>query len=100
MFADDQQLLDLHNAADTGDWASFTTLMGGVFCKRNEQAIRPFYVVEVNKETGLVKSSWFDGIPTLKLKGITHKGIEIITRIHQWTLEKVGTTFSPSLGVL
>ena len=100
LFEEDEQLAELHQAADSANWADFTRLMGGVFCKRKDQAVRPFYDVELNKETGVIKSSWFDGIPTLKLKGVTHKGVEIITRVHQWTMEKVGTTFSPSLGVL
>ena len=37
---------------------------------------------------------------TQKLKGILHKGKEMITRIHTWQLGKAGTDFVPSLGVL
>lgn len=96
----DEKLTELHQAADKGQWGKFVMLMGGVFCKRKEQAVRPYYDIEVNKETGLIKASWFDGIPTLKLKGIWYKGKEMVTRIHQWRMEKVVTTFSSSLGVL
>ncbi|WP_158972629.1 replication endonuclease [Paraglaciecola sp. L3A3] len=96
----DDDLVDIHSAADSGNWAKFTELMGGVFCKRNSQAIRPFYDIEMNKETGLIKTSWFDGLFTFKLKGIKYKGNEIITRIHTWILGKAGTAFMPSLGVL
>jgi len=60
--------------------------MGGVFCKREEQPIRPFYAEEFNNTTGLIKQSWFDGLIVKKLKGVVHKGKEIITRIHEWRL--------------
>jgi hypothetical protein len=96
----DEALTELHKAADDGNWASYTKLMGGVFCMRKLQAIRPYYEMEVNKITGLIKTSWFDGLITQKLKGILHKGNEIITRIHTWQLGKAGTDFVPSLGVL
>ncbi|MFT5718252.1 MAG: hypothetical protein ACI9T7_002458 [Oleiphilaceae bacterium] len=97
---EDESLIEIHNAADSGDWASYTTLMGGVFCIRKSQVIRPYYELEMNKETGLIKASWFDGLITMKLKGILYKGKEIITRIHTWQLGKAGTDFMPSLGVL
>jgi hypothetical protein len=97
---EDESLTEIHKAADSGDWASYTTLMGGVFCIRKSQVIRPYYEMEMNKETGLIKASWFDGLITMKLKGILYKGKEIITRIHTWQLGKAGTDFMPSLGVL
>jgi hypothetical protein len=96
----DETLEELRNTADSGDWSSYTKLMGGVFCIRKSQVIRPYYALEMNKETGLIKTSWFDGLITMKLKGILFKGKEIITRIHTWQLGKVGTAFTPSLGVL
>ena len=37
-----------------------------------------------NKTTGLIKTSWFDGLITSKLKGVLYKGKEIITRVHEW----------------
>jgi hypothetical protein len=37
---------------------------------------------------------------TMKLKGALYKGKEIITRTYTWQLEKSGTDFMPSLGVL
>jgi|TARA_R110000744_G_scaffold155017_4_gene270212 hypothetical protein len=36
-----------------------------------------------NKTTGLIKTSWFDGLITSKLKGVLYKGKEIITRVHE-----------------
>ena len=79
--------------------------MGGVFCKRKSQSIRPYYEMEINKTTGLIKTSWFDGLITQKLKGILYKGMEFITRIHTWQIsmqkERISVgAFSPSLGVL
>ena len=97
---EDEPLTEIYKAADTGDWASYTKLMGGVFCMRKSQVIRPYYEMELNKDTGLIKTSWFDGLITMKLKGILYKGKEIITRIHTWQLGKAGTDFLPSLGVL
>jgi hypothetical protein len=97
--------MDIHKAADTGDWATYTKLMGGVFCMRKSQVIRPYYEMEVNKTTGVIKTSWFNGLITTKLKGILYKGRELITRIHTWqiSMQKEGQSvaaFSPSLGVL
>ncbi len=40
----------------------FVKLMGGVFCKRNEQAIRPLYKEKLDTETGELKQSYFDGV--------------------------------------
>lgn len=97
---EDEPLTEIHKAADTGNWASYTKLMGGVFCIRKFQVVRPYYEMEMNKDTGLIKTSWFDGLITMKLKGILYKGKEIITRIHTWQLGKAGTDFLPSLGVL
>lgn len=85
---------------DQGNWKQFTQLMGGVFCKGKDQLLRPYYGMEFNQQTGLIKTSFFDGLITLKLKGILHAGHAIITRLHQWRLEYTARAFSPSLGVL
>ena len=82
----DETLSKLTQSADSGDWAMYTKLMGGVFCMRKNQVIHPYYEMVVNKTTGLIKTSWFDGIITSKLKGILYKGKEIITRVHEWRL--------------
>ncbi|AZG37016.1 replication endonuclease [Shewanella psychromarinicola] len=34
---------DIRQAADDSDWGRYTELMGGVFCKREDQLIRPLY---------------------------------------------------------
>mgnify|MGYP003624700413 FL=1 len=82
--AGDETLSKLTQSADSGDWAMYTKLMGGVFCMRKNQVIRPYYEMVVNKTTGLIKTSWFDGLITSKLKGVLYKGKEIITRVHEW----------------
>jgi hypothetical protein len=78
----------IFDAADSANWAEFTTLMGGVFCKRKDQVIRPFYDFEICKTNGVVKSNWFDGLPIKKLKGVIAGSFEVITRIHQWVLKR------------
>jgi hypothetical protein len=83
---EDESFIDIHKSADTGDLAKYKKHMGGVFCMRKSQAIRPYYEMEVNKTTGLIKTSWFDGLITTKLKGILYKGRELITRIHTWQI--------------
>jgi hypothetical protein len=55
--------------------------------------------MEINKPTGLIKTSWFDGLITQKLKGIVYKEKEIITRIYKWQMSMnkqgaVGMAFS------
>ncbi len=101
---DDEEFKAIFSAADSGDWSGFTQSMGGVFCKRKDQAVRPHYDIEFEKSTGLIRSSFFDSTPIMKLKGVVHKGIEMITRIHRWKVErrfeKAVSAFSPSLGVL
>jgi hypothetical protein len=96
----DTDLKALYEAADDGNWHMFTELMGGVFCKRKEQRVRPHYEIEFDERTGEVKCSWFDDVPFFRLKGIVHKGFEIITRVHKWTLNKSSESFRPLLGVL
>ncbi|WP_370243205.1 replication endonuclease [Marisediminitalea sp.] len=84
--SDNNELENIRIAADKGDFAAYVSLMGGVFSKRNEQTVRPLYKEELNKITGLLKKSWYDGLVTKKLKGIVHKGQEIITRLASWQL--------------
>jgi hypothetical protein len=52
------------------------------------------------QRTGEVKCSWFDDVQFFRLKGGAYKGLEIITRVHKWTLNKSSESFSPLLGVL
>lgn len=48
---------EIRQAADESNWNKYTDLMGGVFCKRTEQLIRPLYVQKKNdKSTQAVNS--------------------------------------------
>lgn len=82
---------DIFEAADKGKWADFVKLMGGVFCKRNEQAIRPLYKEKLDSETGELKQSYFDGVVSISLRGIKLGEKKVITRVHEWRLENRGT---------
>jgi hypothetical protein len=96
----DEQFETVRAAADKSDWKSYVHLMGGVFCKRKDLLIRPYYDVEADQQTGLIKTSWFDDLITFKLKGVLYLGKAIITRLHQWRLEQAVGRSSPLLGVL
>jgi len=93
----DLTLTAIHQAADTSNWKSFVTLMGGVFCKRKEQTIRPHYDIEIDTETSQISTDFYDGFITTKLKGICYLGQAIITRLHQWRLEFDRSVFRSNL---
>lgn len=82
---------DIFKAADKGKWAEFVKLMGGVFCKRKDQAIRPLYKEKLDTETGELKQSYFDEVVSISLRGIKLGEKEVITRVHEWRLENRGT---------
>lgn len=83
-----EQFQAIHKAADEGNWAEFVTTMGGVMCKRDEMAIRPYYDITIDSDTGEVKQSYFDEEPIVKIKGLKYEGKEIITREHSWRIER------------
>lgn len=87
MMGESQRVTEIHAAADKGCWKTFTDLMGGVFCKRTEQAIAPHYELAVDAATGVVKTSMYSEEELLKvLKGISAAGKTIITRTNEWHL--------------
>lgn len=81
------ELEQARKAADESKWCQYTQAMGGVFCKRREQRIRPFFEFGFDRVTGDIKTSWFDGTIAYKLKGVIYAGKEFITRIHQWQIQ-------------
>lgn len=83
---------NIFKAADKGVWAKFVKLMGGVFSKRKDQAIRPLYKEKLDTETGALKQSYFDGLTSISLQGIKQGEKEVITRVHEWRLENRGTS--------
>ncbi|SHO59185.1 replication endonuclease [Vibrio quintilis] len=75
-------------AADQGDWKTFTVQMGGVFCERKAQVFKPYYELSIDKDTGAVKTSpYCENELTRALKGVITAGRELITRIFEWRLE-------------
>ncbi len=69
---------EIRQAADESDWARFTELMGGAYCRRDARPIRPLLLVTKarNKYGEVVRS----------LKGVMYKAEAIITRIYTWTI--------------
>lgn len=91
LLGENESFSKIHGAADKGAWAKFVTLMGGVFCKRNEQPIRPLYKEKVDTETGEFKQTYFDEVISISLRGVKLGEKEVITRIHEWRIENRGT---------
>ncbi len=74
-------------AADKGDWKTFTQLMGGVFSQRSEQLFKPHYELSVDKDTGVIKTSLYCSEELVRsLKGVMSGGKAIITRVLQWRI--------------
>jgi len=65
--------------------------MGGVFCNRDEQPIRPLYKEKVNTDTGELKQTYFDEAISISLRGVKLGEREVITRVHEWRIENRGT---------
>lgn len=63
--------------------------MSGFFCKRKEQTIRPYYTYKFDTATGEIKESLFGDGLVEKLLGVVYAGQNIITRFHEWTIEKI-----------
>lgn len=91
LLGENESFSKIHDAADKGAWAEFVTLMGGVFCKRDEQPIRPLYKEKVDTATGELKQTYFDAIVSISLRGLKLGEKEVITRIHEWRIENRGT---------
>jgi len=91
LLSENESFSKIHDAADKGAWAEFVTLMGGVFCKRDEQPIRPLYKEKVDSNTGEFKKTYFDEVISISLRGVKLGEREVITRIHEWRIENRGT---------
>ncbi|SJN59899.1 Bacteriophage replication gene A protein (GPA) [Vibrio ruber DSM 16370] len=75
-------------AADKGDWKTYTQQMGGVFCERQAQVFKPYYELSVDQTTGAVKTSQYcDNELVRALKGVMTAGREFITRVFAWRIE-------------
>lgn len=73
-------------AADSGDWETYTDLMGGAVCPRKERPIRPLMIIrpEYNR--------YGEFLPVLE--GLTAFHTPIITRSNVWKIQPVGTAAS------
>lgn len=68
-------------AADEGDWAEYTRLMGGAICPRKERPLRPMMLPR-QKEGRY-------GEIIQKIKGLWYGAIAITTRTHEWTVRLI-----------
>lgn len=82
-----EQQQSVVDAADKGDWKTYTQLMGGVFSQRNAQLFKPYYELSVDRESGVVKTSLYCAEELVRsLKGVVSMGQEIVTRVMQWRI--------------
>lgn len=78
----------IHQAADNSDWQAYTHQMGGVWCKRRERPIVPFYQLLFDSESGECRLSQYGDSFITRLKGLSLNGRDIITRIWDWQIER------------
>lgn len=78
MLLDDKEFEAIQKAANEGDWAAFTDLMGGPLVARDDMPIRAHMVARVEKND-------YDEI-IMRIVGVTYKGAIAITRRHEWTI--------------
>ncbi|ABE49099.1 replication endonuclease [Methylobacillus flagellatus] len=83
---DDQMggiLPDLVAAADAGDWAGYTALMGGAFAKRR------FHAVKVRRVWFDEAMTRYDGAGMERVEGLeTRWGDYVKTRLREWVLKR------------
>jgi len=85
-----EEFEEIRKTADESDWTKYNELMGGFFCKRKDQKIRPYYTFKMDTETGEITESQFGDGLVEKLLGVVFEGQNIITRFHEWRIEKIG----------
>lgn len=74
----------IRQAADMGDWAAYTHLMGGVGVGHAKRPVKPLYDTPVDTETGQLSVTKFDQELVKRLTGITNGHSNLITRLHNW----------------
>ena len=76
---DHSDIYQLYQAANDGEWHTYTQLMGGATCKRKNLLLRAYYFI--NPNAGRY------GNDVSKLKGIAiKKKTKIVTRLRQWII--------------
>lgn len=78
LILDNEEFEKIQAAANQGDWASFTELMGGPDVPRSEMPIRAYMVVRLEKND-------YDEV-VLRITGVVFRGRVAITRFHEWTI--------------
>lgn len=73
-------IANLEAAADKGDFAKFVELMGGVCTKRVDQPLRAMMIEK--PESNRYSET------TQKLKGLLGSAGKVVTRIHDWRMQK------------
>jgi len=82
-------------AADDSNWCQFNALMGCFHCPRKEQKVKPYYSLKFDSQTGEIKESLYGDDLIEKLMGVVFADQNIITRYHEWKIEKKGLSISP-----
>jgi hypothetical protein len=77
-------------AADKGDWCGYIEAMGGLFVKRKDQKLKLDYEIEVDEETGEIKSTKYDCNISRKLTGLKAGNERLKTRFHTWRPVSLG----------
>lgn len=62
--------------------------------------MRPHYSVRFDSSTGEVRQSKYSDSFIERLIGLKYKAETIVTRLHEWSIEKIGNGKIVPLGVL
>lgn len=77
-------------AADKGDWCGYIETMGGLFVKRKDLKLKLDYEIEIDEETGEIKSTKYDCNISRKLTGLKAGNERLTTRFHTWRPVSLG----------
>ncbi len=74
-------LKELTQAADEGDWQTYTQLMGGAVCPRESRPVRPYMIIRdtLNKYSEQIQI----------IKGILHGPEIMVSRVHDWIIKAI-----------
>lgn len=74
----DEEFQKIQAAANQGDWAAFTELMGGPLVARKDMKVRAHMVARVERND-------YDEI-VLAIMGVVYAGQVAVTRTHEWSI--------------
>lgn len=75
-------------AADAGNWAAFMEAMGGAACDRDARPIRPFYLGDVDTETGEIPANRYGEEAAARVIGVECGNVVHVTRWHEWRIDR------------